>query len=295
MNTSREVAPFLLEDGGPYAWIRRAGFDTTDTSWDTALDSFLVEAPSARGVSGEAETQTPALNGGWYSRTVIRGERIHAAGLEAVSYRSDLLSSEFPPRANGAKQELHMQCARAAGCGLFLVHSRWVDFRPFDFSSDREWKESLDFDIANLLEVSARCDANGLRLVIENNPFFPSRYYAELLREIPAEKAGMCLDIGHANLQREGSGTALVDTIHALGGRIEHLHLHGNDGAKDMHLPILAPGGSVDWKECFRALKEVSYSGVVQEELTPTTPPDLVRWALADRGGRRIRDLWDSV
>ena len=295
VNMSREEAPFLYEGGGLYALIRQAGYEWTDTSWDSEVAvSPGEDGPAAKPPAPPVGT-LPVADSWWYTGTIARAQEIRAHGLELVCYHSDLLSPELPPHANGERQKLHMQCARASGCSLFLVHSKWVDYKPFDFSSAREWKEYLDFDVTNLLAVAAGCEANGLRLVIENNPFFPKEYYVELLGEVPEEKAGMCLDVGHANLQSAGYETGLADYIHAVGGRIEHLHLHGNDGAKDVHLPVLAPGGSVDWKACFRALKDVSYSGVVHEELVPMTGADLVRWALEDRGCGPVRAVWESV
>ena len=262
VNLGENEAPFLCADGDPYDLIASAGFDTTDVS---------------AAVVARATT-----------------ERASRSGLEFVCYHSDFLAPERAAQDNGAIQEHHMQNAGALRCLLFLVHSLWIDWKPFDFASTGQWKRYLDFDISNLQEIGRRCRGHHLRFVIENNPLFPLRYYVELLSNIPPENAGMCLDVGHANIQVPGHETPLTDWIHALGDRIEHLHLHDNDGVKDLHLPILAPGGTVDWKSCFQALKAVDYHGIIHEELPPMTGVRFTRWALLERGSRPIRELWAS-
>jgi len=263
----------LAKECGPtFQSIARAGFDTTDTGGSVDME-----------------------NGGWLEAAGRGGRRIRAAGLRVVAYHSVLLMSNLTPEANGALQELHMHGARTAGCSMFIVHSRWENFEPFDFLSRRLWGDYLDFDIAHLLEVSRRCQRVGLRLVIENNPLFPLGYYEDLFREIPIENAGFLLDTGHANIQTPGFETPLTDWIERLGGRHEHLHLHDNDGRNDRHIPILAAGGNIDWQACFRALKATGYSGVINEELPPMTGIERTRWALLERGAAPLRELWASV
>ena len=283
INISTEAAPFLREAGGPYDLIARAGFDTTDVSWDSQLGTA-----TAQGSAGGA----PSTDVGADAST--RAHDVRRAGLELVCFHSDLLAPGLGVPENAAIQEDHMESARALGCSLFLVHSLWINWEPFDFSSAAEWKRYLDFDVGNLLEVASRCRARHLRLVVENNPLFPLQYYVDLFREIPPESAGMCLDTGHANVQALGREAPLADWIRALGDRIEHLHLHGNDGVHDVHLPILAPDGAIDWKACFHALKAAGYRGVVHEELPPMTGAECIRWALLERGCAPIRELWET-
>ena len=259
------------EQKDKYVCIAKAGFDTTDVGGQVRLDNCQ-----------------------WLSEAAARGEHIRSTGLDVVCYHSELLLPDAPPEINGAIQELHMQSARAQGCSMFLVHSKWVNYEPFDFSSSREWAEYMKFDIANLTELSRRCVRYGLRLVIENNPYFPLPYYTQLLEELPQSVAGIIFDIGHANLQVSGYEYPVSDFIHRLGKRIEHLHLHDNNGKEDRHIPILGQGGTIDWKECFRALKTTGYTGVLNEELPPMTPPDMIRWAIFERGCQPLRELWED-
>ena len=66
-----------------------------------------------------------------------------------------------------------------------------------------------------------------------------------------------CLDIGHAEMK--GSGSGAVNMIHALGPRLQALHIHDNDLWHDHHqIPFT---GQIDFPAVVRALKEVGYSG----------------------------------
>lgn len=64
-----------------------------------------------------------------------------------------------------------------------------------------------------------------------------------------------CLDIGHAEMR--GSGSGAVNMIHALGHRLQALHIHDNDRWHDNHQIPLSM--SIDFEEIVRALKEINY------------------------------------
>ena len=66
-----------------------------------------------------------------------------------------------------------------------------------------------------------------------------------------------CLDIGHAEMR--GSGSGAVNMIHALGKRLQALHIHDNDRWHDSHqIPFSM---SIPFPEIVKALKEIGYQG----------------------------------
>lgn len=66
-----------------------------------------------------------------------------------------------------------------------------------------------------------------------------------------------CLDIGHAEMR--GSGSGAVNMIHALGSRLQALHIHDNDKWHDSHqIPFSM---KIDFVPIVKALKEINYSG----------------------------------
>ena len=66
-----------------------------------------------------------------------------------------------------------------------------------------------------------------------------------------------CLDLGHAEMR--GLNTTAVDMIHALGSRLQALHIHDNDRWHDSHqLPFTM---DMQFEPIVRALKDIGYSG----------------------------------
>lgn len=66
-----------------------------------------------------------------------------------------------------------------------------------------------------------------------------------------------CLDIGHAEMK--GSQTSAAEMIHALGSRLQALHIHDNDKLHDSHqIPFSM---DIDFDATIKALKDINYSG----------------------------------
>ncbi len=105
-----------------------------------------------------------------------------------------------------------------------------------------------------------------------------------------------CLDIGHAEMR--GSGTSAVEMIHALGRRLQALHLHDNDKHYDLHqIPFSM---EIDFPPIVNALREIGYSGYFTLEadsyLQHCAPEELregVRQLAA--AARQLADLFDGT
>lgn len=66
-----------------------------------------------------------------------------------------------------------------------------------------------------------------------------------------------CLDIGHAEMMRDG--TTAPGMIKALGSRLQALHIHDNDRWHDSHqIPFSM---DIDFEAVVKALKEINYKG----------------------------------
>lgn len=66
-----------------------------------------------------------------------------------------------------------------------------------------------------------------------------------------------CLDIGHAEMA--GLQTSAVEMIHALGDRLQALHIHDNDLKNDTHqIPFSM---EIDFAVMVKALKDIGYKG----------------------------------
>ena len=147
----------------------------------------------------------------------------------------------------GMAEGLH--AAAALGAEGAVLHLGW----PKDVWTS-ETQALADSAVAELLPIAKKC---GVKLLLENIISNGTRAGAlvQLLNRVdPHEEAGICLDLGHAHVL----GGVLAELEDAL-PRLDHLHVHDNDGKKDAHL---APGqGSIPWAEVLKKLEEGNYQG----------------------------------
>lgn len=98
----------------------------------------------------------------------------------------------------------------------------------------------------SLEELSIFAGQRGVEVLLENIP--NSLSSAERLVHFLGEThldLNFCFDAGHANINE---GVAAAFDI--MKERIRSTHIHDNDGEEDTHLfPLLAKGGSIDWKQ----------------------------------------------
>ena len=114
--------------------------------------------------------------------------------------------------------------------------------------SDRK----LDSAFSALEELSIFARQRGVEILLENIPNELST--AERLHyfiEVTHLDLGFVFDIGHANI-----GEGVPAAFEIMKDRIRSTHVHDNDGKEDKHLfPLLADGGTVDWKTTMSLLR----------------------------------------
>ena len=173
-----------------------------------------------------------------------------------------------PEERRAAMRE--MSAASAAleilGGRLFVVHPGGEDPR---WSWQRS--EHLDQSVMALEAMWADCRARGQILVMETPlPHLLGGQpddFAWILRRLPSEGVGVCLDTSHTSL-----GGFLFESIHRLGPRLVHIQASDNRGHTDDHL---VPGeGIIDWGRVHETLVDVGYRGVFMLEVTAHGPLD---------------------
>ncbi len=93
----------------------------------------------------------------------------------------------------------------------------------------------------HMLPFFRRANSQDVTMHLENvyeDPSWMKRFFAQL--DANEFKVGFCLDIGHARAFSKTSleeWTPLLTYLHEKGVSL-HFHIHGNDGSKDMHLPM---------------------------------------------------------
>jgi sugar phosphate isomerase/epimerase len=105
-----------------------------------------------------------------------------------------------------------------------------------------------------------------VRFAVENTPVGSGRtdVIMDIVARYPAERVGVCLDLGHANIQE-----SVPAAIKAVGGRLIHVHASDNNGEKDDHF---IPGkGKIRWDRAIAALRETGFEGPFTQELRDYT------------------------
>ena len=149
------------------------------------------------------------------------------------------------------------------------VGAKWMNLHPDRHTPwhPRSFYIERNLDtIRELLPFARQC---GVGLMVENLPgdYNSAPQLAELLNPIP--ELGLHLDIGHANLQVPHNTTREILAEH--GKRLRHVHMHDNKGGHaDLHLPLGT--GTVDLRECVRALQECGYDGTITLEVFTPDP-----------------------
>ena len=148
---------------------------------------------------------------------------------------------------------LHAAAALGADCGV--LHLGWQG-DAWDDNSDGWAREA----VAELVPVARQA---GVKLLLENIISSGTRVskLVKLLDEVdPQGNVGLCVDLGHAHVEGD-----IVEELQLALPRLDHLHVHDNDGTTDSHL---APGaGTIPWREVLAQLDAADFSGYAALEL----------------------------
>ncbi|MBI5445409.1 MAG: sugar phosphate isomerase/epimerase [Deltaproteobacteria bacterium] len=148
-----------------------------------------------------------------------------------------------------------------------------------------------------VLPLLDRVGSADLRLSLENTPETGPADFEALFEELEgqgasaARAAGLCLDVGHANLWSGSRNNYLRFVDLCMHVPIIHVHLHENYGDADTHLPAFTGPSALDpsgMEGLVSRLKRRAFRGSVILEQWPQ-PPELL-----DRARARLLELFAS-
>jgi sugar phosphate isomerase/epimerase len=181
------------------------------------------------------------------------------------SYKKDrwysLSSTDEPHRLESVEANLKAAgwLARNGG-GVMVLHT---GFPAGDFYPHR-WGAVLS-SLGELVEAAP----GNVRFAVENTPVDSGHtsVILDIVDRFPPERVGVCIDLGHANIQETVQGA-----VRAAGSRLIHVHASDNHGKQDDHF---VPGkGSIAWERAVSALGEVGFGGAFTIELRDYTRGD---------------------
>ena len=133
------------------------------------------------------------------------------------------------------------------------IHANWPSGM---FSTE----EGINFQVETLRKLVDEAKKYKLMIVYEpiNTWQDDLKSVSEILRKVP--NLYLLIDIGHANL----FGRKPEQFITKFHKKLKHIHLHDNDGSKDLHLPMGA--GNINWENLIKIIKKY-YNGTITLEI----------------------------
>ncbi len=273
---------YIISDEDPLAGfqrIRQAGFTCADFSLNDYLLNSEIYENKPNGFFKKSTDELLSLFAPHKEAAEKAGVRIHQMHMpypnyvpKAVEGVNDFLLEEMAPKS--------MEICRFFGCRYIVVHG--IKSRHFTGSEEGEWEQTEMF-LRHILPIAKQY---GITICIENiytrsgshiieGPCCNASKAAEridrLNKEYGAEVLGFCFDTGHANLV----GIEFESFIMTLGRRLKVLHIHDNDGVRDLHqMPFTFTRTrenkpSTNWDGFIRALALAGYDGVLNFETSP--------------------------
>jgi sugar phosphate isomerase/epimerase len=161
------------------------------------------------------------------------------------------------------------------GCKRVTLHASWP-------SSMFTAAEGVEFQCESLQQITAMADPLGITILFEPVGVFQETVenLKRILTQVP--QLAFHLDIGHFNLNHRSP----AQTAETFADRLQHVHLHDNDGNRDLHLPMGT--GNIDWADLVRRLKKV-YDGTITLEIFSTDRD----YVLLSR--KKLLELWNRA
>ena len=185
----------------------------------------------------------------------VKTPSFHLPG--SVSDRLDLVSPDENTRLGAVEIYTEwMEKAALMGFKKAIIHGTTAHPNV----NDTDLISLTDRLLPELEKLLKTAEKNGIILALENqNPSEAGRFGSEpehlyeILKRINSPFFGFCLDFGHAYINCRDSYNVFYDVMK---GKIEAVHLHGNHGTEDIHLP---PGyGDTDWDTVRSFLKKIN-------------------------------------
>ena len=113
-------------------------------------------------------------------------------------------------------------------------------------------ERAVDAAFSALEQLSLFARQRGVQVLLENIPNkLSSGERLMLFLELTHLDLHFVFDVGHANI-----GAGVEEEFGVMRDRIRSTHVHDNDGKADKHLfPLIAEGGTVNWKETMNLLR----------------------------------------
>ena len=196
----------------------------------------------------------------WETVAYDAGETAARLGLTLIqAHAGDFLSGGDPEPRTVELSRAIRACGRL-GIPRIVVHAQW----DFAVTYAQGMEKFFLYNKGLYEKLFPVMEETGVKVLIENSCeanmgaacyFMTGREMADFLDFMGHPLLGAVWDTGHANCR----GNRQYDDLMALGGYLDGVHIHDNDGRCDEHTaPFM---GTVDWDSVVRGLIDVGYRG----------------------------------
>ncbi|MBQ8797613.1 MAG: sugar phosphate isomerase/epimerase [Oscillospiraceae bacterium] len=252
-----------------FGFIRDCGFDAVDFDFSPHIPNAEVRIGNVHGFY-DADIET-LLD--YYRPIKAAADKVGIAFAQA--HGPYPMSVEGHPEAHEyllTVVEKMLAICQMMECPILVVHPMIIRNRQQEFQ--------LNMEMYRKLMPAAR--RYGVMICLENmhgpqnghkvsracsNMDDVCRYIDTLNGEAGETLFGFCYDVGHGNL----TSNDIYEDIKQLGHRLTALHIHDNDGLKDLHMipyicRLTKKDLNTDWEGFLQALKEIGYRGALNLE-----------------------------
>ncbi|MBQ6823875.1 MAG: sugar phosphate isomerase/epimerase [Clostridia bacterium] len=154
-----------------------------------------------------------------------------------------------------------LQGTAALDCKRLIFHP----LMPFSTQDEGHERETWDINLPFLREMADYAAPLGITVCLENMPMrdfsiASTEQILKLVKAVGRPNFKVCLDTGHCAVMREDP----AESVRLLGDCLEALHIHDNDGKRDLHL--MPYSKTVDFDAFAKALSEIGFRGVLSLE-----------------------------
>lgn len=193
------------------------------------------------------------------------------AGLAWVQAHGPVFSLFQESDDDRFQRDLAVSALRACGrLGVpwMVMHPSTLRIPPEDIQQRRQL---IEVNVDYFRSLLPTCEQYGVGIAIENitgkraespgvvrTPGSTAEELCAMIDALDHPLVGACWDTGHAQL----TGLDQRANLAALGSRLKVVHLHENDGLRDLHLlPFTFQDAASRWHEVMAGLREAGYTG----------------------------------
>lgn len=149
-----------------------------------------------------------------------------------------------------------------------ILGAKYIVIHPANDCTAQENKEMYDMLLPDIKKAGIKVAIENMWNWIEGEPNATKaacsslESFKEHLNLLDPNYFDVCLDLGHAEMMRDG--TSACQIIEGLGSRVKCLHVHDNDCVHDEHtLPFTR---SMDFDKIINSLAKIGYDGDITFE-----------------------------